>query len=185
MNERQLAIFRLFLTEGVGAVTYKKFVRVFGSPEAALAAPRSRLAEIDGIGGKRASLISNARGESAGRVDEELALAEEHGARVITLEDEEYPRALRTIYDPPLVLYVKGGIEKRDGLALAIVGSRRAGLWRSSAWAMKPPRCCRGVSPHFSRVVRTALRSLLDRTTLRTRAEGVVRSTVHQHRREA
>ncbi len=132
MNERSLAIFRLHLTEGIGAVTYKKFIRAFGSPEAALAAPRSRLAEIGGIGGKRASTIAGARSESAERAEEELELAEEHGARVVTLEDEEYPRALRTIFDPPLVLYVKGEITKRDGLALAIVGSRRSSYYGRS-----------------------------------------------------
>ena len=132
MNERSLAIFRLHLTGGVGALTYKKLVRAFGSPEGALAAPRSRLAEIDGIGGKRASLISEARNESAERAEEELALAEEHGVRVTTLEDKGYPRALRTIHDPPLALYVKGAIEKRDGLALAIVGSRRSSYYGRS-----------------------------------------------------
>ena len=132
MNERSLAIFRLHLTEGIGAVTYKKFIRAFGSPEAALAAPRSRLAEVGGIGGKRASTIAGARSQSAERAEEELELAGEHGARVVTLEDEEYPRALRTIFDPPLVLYVKGEITKRDGLALAIVGSRRSSYYGRS-----------------------------------------------------
>ena len=132
MNERSLAIFRLHLTEGIGAVTYKKFIRAFGSPEAALAAPRARLAEGGGIGGKRASASAGARSQSAERAEEELELAGEHGARVVTLEDEEYPRALRTIFDPPLVLYVKGEITKRDGLALAIVGSRRSSYYGRS-----------------------------------------------------
>ncbi len=132
MTERQLAVFRLHLTNRVGAVTYKKLVRAFGSPEAALAAPESRLSEISGIGRKIAREISSARSESAERAEEELELAREHGVSVLTLDDEDYPRALHTIYDPPLVLYVKGEITKRDGLACAIVGTRRASYYGRS-----------------------------------------------------
>lgn len=132
MNERSLAIFRLHMTGGVGALTYRKLVRAFGSPEAALAAPRSRLAEIEGIGGKRAAMITETRSESAERAEEEMEFAEKHGVRLITLQDEGYPRALRTICDPPLVLYLKGDIGKRDGLALAIVGSRRSSYYGRS-----------------------------------------------------
>jgi len=125
-------VFRLFLTADIGAVTYKKLVRAFGSPEAALAAPRSRLMEVGGIGEKRADAIASTREKSAELADRELALAAEHSVRIVTLEDDEYPRALRTIYDPPLVLYVKGTVTPRDGLALAVVGSRRSSYYGRS-----------------------------------------------------
>ncbi|MCX5680324.1 MAG: DNA-processing protein DprA [Candidatus Omnitrophica bacterium] len=46
--------------------------------------------------------------------------------RQITPDDKEYPANLRNIYDPPKVLYVKGGFDERDSIAVAIVGSRRA-----------------------------------------------------------
>jgi DNA processing protein len=49
--------------------------------------------------------------------------------RKITPDDPEYPANLRNIYDPPRVLYVKGGFDERDGVAVAIVGSRRASLY--------------------------------------------------------
>lgn len=49
--------------------------------------------------------------------------------RKITPEDKEYPANLRNIYDPPKVLYVKGGFEERDTIAVAIVGSRRASAY--------------------------------------------------------
>lgn len=41
------------------------------------------------------------------------------------MEDEEYPPLLREIYDPPIVLYVKGSLKPGDRNALAIVGSRQ------------------------------------------------------------
>jgi len=46
--------------------------------------------------------------------------------RKITPDDKEYPANLRNIYDPPKILYVKGGFDECDGIAVAIVGSRRA-----------------------------------------------------------
>ncbi len=49
--------------------------------------------------------------------------------RKITTDDKEYPSNLRNIYDPPKVLYVKGGFDERDSIAVAIVGSRRASLY--------------------------------------------------------
>ena len=43
---------------------------------------------------------------------------------MITIQDKEYPQKLRNIYDPPVVLYVKGNIDILNGKSLAIIGSR-------------------------------------------------------------
>jgi len=56
--------------------------------------------------------------------EKELRLAEKAGARVLTALDEEYPALLKQIFDPPIVLYVKG--ELRAMPAAGIVGTRRA-----------------------------------------------------------
>ncbi|MBU2530116.1 MAG: DNA-processing protein DprA [Elusimicrobia bacterium] len=55
--------------------------------------------------------------------DEEMALAEKSGARLIFFEDEDYPQLLREIYDPPLMIYVKGEIKPQ--VAVAVVGARK------------------------------------------------------------
>ena len=39
--------------------------------------------------------------------------------------DEYYPASLREIYDPPLVLYIKGALTPKDKNAVAMVGSRQ------------------------------------------------------------
>jgi DNA processing protein len=44
---------------------------------------------------------------------------------VLTIGDPLYPQSLRWIPDPPLVLYMRGVIQQEDGLAMAVVGSRR------------------------------------------------------------
>lgn len=47
------------------------------------------------------------------------------GIKVITLVDDLYPEYLKNIYDPPLLLYLKGNLVKNEK-AVAVVGSRRA-----------------------------------------------------------
>ena len=42
----------------------------------------------------------------------------------MTQDDPEYPESLRQIYDPPIVLYVKGDLSPKDKNAVAMVGSR-------------------------------------------------------------
>lgn len=56
--------------------------------------------------------------------DKELERLKPHGINVITILDENYPKILKEIYDPPAVLYVRGQIKPEDEKALAIVGTR-------------------------------------------------------------
>ncbi|MBI3615058.1 MAG: DNA-protecting protein DprA [Candidatus Omnitrophica bacterium] len=60
---------------------------------------------------------------------EEIHRAEKAGVRIVTAEDEIYPELLRTLPDPPPVLYVKGTLLKEDEAAVALVGTRRATVY--------------------------------------------------------
>jgi DNA processing protein len=45
--------------------------------------------------------------------------------KIIDFDDENYPKNLREIYNPPIILYVKGDeTALNDGLSLAVVGAR-------------------------------------------------------------
>ena len=48
------------------------------------------------------------------------------GLRAITRLDEDYPKTLLTLYDPPAVLFVRGNLPVPDRRLLAVVGSRQA-----------------------------------------------------------
>ena len=48
----------------------------------------------------------------------------EFGCHVLIPADAEYPPLLRQIYDPPIVLYVRGRLSAKDKNAVAMVGSR-------------------------------------------------------------
>ena len=110
--------------EGIGPVRVRALVEALGSPEAVLSAAPAELSAVRGVGPKVAeNIVSQRGGLDAGR---EEAAAAKLGARLVTPVDGEYPAALKTIYDPPLCLYVRGTLEKKDEQALAVVGTRRA-----------------------------------------------------------
>ena len=48
------------------------------------------------------------------------------GASLITLEDEDYPRLLRSLPDRPIMLYVRGSLPLNSESSVAIVGTRKA-----------------------------------------------------------
>jgi DNA processing protein len=54
------------------------------------------------------------------------AAAKAVGAIVVAIDDEHYPPLLRTIHDPPPLLYVRGDPNVLRDAQLAVVGSRRA-----------------------------------------------------------
>lgn len=57
--------------------------------------------------------------------EKEIAKCEAQGVRLLTWFDATYPEWLKEIYDPPLVLYMKGSLDESDEAAVAIVGTRR------------------------------------------------------------
>jgi DNA processing protein len=108
----------------MGPVRLRRLLDAFGSPETILLARTEQLAAVEGIPRTLAENVS--RWEEFADPAGELKKASELGARVITVQDAEYPSALREIHDPPIVLYVRGEITERDRNAVAVVGSRKA-----------------------------------------------------------
>lgn len=61
------------------------------------------------------------------KAEQVLENCQKAGARAICLEEAEYPEALRQIYDPPAVLYLRGTMPQWEEMpVLAIVGKRKA-----------------------------------------------------------
>src|SRR5206468_5022558 len=77
---------------------------------------------------KSQKIYSSIRAAGA-MAEAELIKARELGVRIICPEDEVYPVLLRSIPDPPAVLYVKGTLEPRDLNGFALVGSRRCSYY--------------------------------------------------------
>ena len=107
----------------VGPVRLRKLLEVFKNPERVLAAKRGELRGIEGIGNEVAEQISN--WESTVDLAAELERVREFGATVITQDSPSYPKSLREIHAPPIVLYVWGELTDRDHHAIGIIGARR------------------------------------------------------------
>jgi len=118
---RQLQWLGLSLTPGVGAGRGRRLVENFGGIDRLFAAP---LTALEAAGLPAAAAQSIALGKSLELAAAELDHVKEEGASLIVPGDVEYPRRLLEIYDPPLVLYLKGSAELIDKPGIAIVGTR-------------------------------------------------------------
>lgn len=111
----------LLLTPGLGPTKARKLIEHFGSPENVFSAALTALEET---GIKAVSAQAIATGKSAELAREEIAKASAAGVTLLSLDDFSYPPRLKEIYDPPLVLYVRGDAEVLRMPGIAVVGTR-------------------------------------------------------------
>jgi DNA processing protein len=107
----------------MGPVRLRKLLEVFETPDRVFAARRDALRAVGGIGNDVADQIVH--WENIVDLPAELERVRQFGANVITAESPLYPRQLREIHAPPIVLYVWGELTERDQHAIAVIGSRR------------------------------------------------------------
>jgi DNA processing protein len=113
---------QLTLTPGLGAATLRGLLKQFGLPQQILA---RRRAELSGLVPSAAleALDSQAVAQAVARA---LDWTRQSDHRLVTLDDESYPKALLEIPDPPALLYAVGQVELLQRPSIAIVGSRNA-----------------------------------------------------------
>jgi DNA processing protein len=121
MDSRE-ALIALNMVEGVGPVRARSLLEHFGEAPKILAASKSALLRVRNIGEDTAEKISS--WEKSVDLAGELKRISDFGCHVLISSDENYPPLLREIYDPPLVLYVKGSLSAKDKNGVAMVGSR-------------------------------------------------------------
>lgn len=121
---RTEAYLALNLLPKIGPVRVRRLIEVFGSPERILTAKAREILDVNGFGEDLAETVSG--WESRIDLSRELRRINEESLTLITQEDPLYPKLLKQIYDPPILLYVRGQLTERDHNALAIVGSRHA-----------------------------------------------------------
>jgi DNA processing protein len=122
MDSREAHV-ALNLIEGVGPVRVRQLLEHFGAAPTILQASQSQLLQVRGIGDDIAGAI--AHWDKTVDLAGELKRIADFGCRAVIQSDEEYPASLREIYDPPIVLYVKGALSPKDNHAVAMVGSRQ------------------------------------------------------------
>lgn len=124
MNSTEQTWLRLHLTPGLGRAGIIRLIEAFGSPADALSAGPEKWIKQAKIRPAVAGALPEANGPL---FLETLDHLEELGVGIISLWDENrYPPLLRSIYDPPALLYCRGTLPDHPGLA--VVGARQASI---------------------------------------------------------
>ena len=111
----------LTLTPGLGPTRAKRLVEFFGGVEGVF---RASLTELEAAGLPAGAAQSLATGRSVELAQDELGKAVRAGIQIVSLDDPEYPPELRQIYDPPLLLYIRGNVGTISQPGIAMVGTR-------------------------------------------------------------
>ena len=115
------------LARGFGPMAFARLLQAYGNPADAMAADP---VEVMLAGQLTKNTCEDWRPELLlKKADEEIAAAERAGVRLVPFLDEAYPALLKQIFDPPVLLYVRGNVEALNTPALAIVGSRDSSLY--------------------------------------------------------
>ncbi|RKX32487.1 MAG: DNA-protecting protein DprA [Candidatus Zixiibacteriota bacterium] len=110
--------------EGIGLGRLHQLLNTFGSAGKALEASISRLTDVPGIGRETASTIIEKQDRK--KAEKIVEKVNSKGWRFFIINESDYPRALKTIPDPPPYIFYLGEYEESDNRAIAIVGSRTA-----------------------------------------------------------
>jgi DNA processing protein len=111
----------LSLTPGLGPTRGRKLAERFGNVAEIFQASLTEL-EAENLQAQSAQHI--ALGKSLELAHDETAKAIAAGVQVICREDALWPARLNEIYDPPLVLYVRGSAEVLSRPGIAVIGTR-------------------------------------------------------------
>ncbi len=104
---------RLANTDGIGAITFTKLLRNYGS-----------VADVLCVLEKNGKIIP-----SQFWAEDQLANAEQQNINIILKQDDIYPQKLKSLRDAPPILYAKGNLSLISlSPSVAIVGSRNASL---------------------------------------------------------
>ncbi|MEW5948957.1 MAG: DNA-processing protein DprA [Thermodesulfobacteriota bacterium] len=137
----------LHLIPGIGGVTYRQLIKVFGTPEEVFKAKETELTAIKGIRSATIEAIRNIASKE--RAAQELKLIRKYGVRILTFQDGAYPQNLANIYDAPALLYIKGNLSEADTFSVAVVGSRHATYYGQKA----AEGLCRSLAGHGLTIV--------------------------------
>lgn len=116
----------LWLTEvaALGPVKGVKLLEAFGSAKAVWQAGMAQLEKCVKLEETEKKRLQN---RSLALPNQILGRCDLLNVQILTISQPEYPDRLRNIYDPPLVLYVRGKLPDFNALpAIAVVGQRKA-----------------------------------------------------------
>jgi DNA processing protein len=109
---------------GIGSRRFYDLINFFKTAENVF---NSTDTELRSCGVLKEALINTViNSRNLEKIDKYLKKVKDNGINVYLSSQDEYPANLKTIYDPPPVLYSLGELQYEDKEAIAIVGSRKA-----------------------------------------------------------
>ena len=111
----------LALTPALGPTRGRKLAEHFESIDDVF---QASLTELEALNLQAQSAQHIALGKSLELAHEEFARANAAGIEIICRDDEVWPARLGEIYDPPLVIYVRGNSRALSRPGIAVVGTR-------------------------------------------------------------
>ncbi len=121
-TRRGLAWLAFGQVRGLGCVGFRRIVDFFADPTDSFYSSRGTLCGVPGLS---RTAVDGLLGFSAWeRLAEELGRVRDAGARLVRYCDPGYPERLRTLPDPPPVLYARGSTEVATAPAVGVVGTR-------------------------------------------------------------
>ena len=122
MKDRDVCIL-LNLLSGIGYSKFSALRKSFDNLQNIFGTTTENLSTINGIGAKLAKKIISE--DNIKKLEKELDLIEKAGVDILTILDDEYPKQLKEIPDPPLCLYIRGKLNCEFQKSIGVVGTRR------------------------------------------------------------
>ena len=111
--------------ESLDSIFIKTLYEHFGDIEKAFYVSKDEISQIEGLNIKKANIFLEKRASLD--LDKIYQEVEKRDIKVLTFDDENYPKMLREISNPPMVLYYKGDLSVCNfDKTVAVVGSRHA-----------------------------------------------------------
>ena len=112
------------LIKGLGSKRKQKLLESYKTPEKIYKLTKKELIETNGIGKKIVENILKSKDEDY--LKKYILYMQKHNIDIININDENYPKILKEIYDPPISLYIKGNQNILNNTSVAIIGCRQA-----------------------------------------------------------
>src|ERR1700691_2806856 len=120
-NEEELYWLALRMVPGLGTRRIGLLLERLQTPQAIFRASASELESAGLTGAVARSVSSGCSFDDAASQQQKMR---EAGAQLIALSDPRYPEPLRTIYDPPPVLFARARAELLSSISIGVVGTR-------------------------------------------------------------
>lgn len=108
----------------VGPKGFQQLLMSFGSPENVYKASKEELLSLPRMTSQKAEQILKSQ-DLLPEIEEYLIYLEDQKIGLLTVLDDDYPRSLKQIDDPPPLLYFQGEFPVRKQIFVAVIGTHR------------------------------------------------------------